>query len=153
MIEQIAITTRDTEKTKELLGEIFGAEFITDEVEAVGTVFGTPTQNKAELNFSYQLGKFEFEILKYKEGDNWVERNGQEYGMTHLGLHVDDIEAWKRKMSGLGFIIAQEVKTINHTNHVIKGKRLYHYVIFDTREVLGFDLKLIKRLEVEDGSD
>jgi hypothetical protein len=37
--------------------------------------------------------------------------------------------------------------TISHTNPVIAGKRWYTYVIFDTRSILGIDLKFIVRRE------
>jgi hypothetical protein len=35
----------------------------------------------------------------------------------------------------------------SHTNPVISGKRWYNYVIFDTKEILGVDLKFIVRKE------
>ena len=46
--------------------------------------------------------------------------------------------------------MAQEVFTESHTNPVIAGKRSYNYVIFDTREILGVDLKFIVRINKDD---
>jgi hypothetical protein len=43
--------------------------------------------------------------------------------------------------------VAQEVLTQSHTNPVISGKRWYNYVIFDTKDILGVDLKFIVRKE------
>ena len=45
-----------------------------------------------------------------------------------------------------GIKVAQEVFTKSHTNPVIAGKRKYNYVIFDTKEILGVDLKFIVRI-------
>ena len=42
--------------------------------------------------------------------------------------------------------MAQEVMTESHTNPVIAGKRTYNYVIFDTKEILGVDVKFIVRI-------
>ena len=60
-------------------------------------------------------------------------------------LQPSDIEEMKEKFGKLGLKIVQEVETESHTNEVIKGKRKYNYVIFDTHELFGFDLKLIQR--------
>ncbi len=147
-IEQVAIYTKNPSKAKEALSAIGFNEWHTDHVHAKGEVFGQKGENKAELNFNYQMGDFEFELLNYVEGNNWIEARGQTSGMSHLGLHVDDVEPHKDKMKALGYKIAQEVETISHTNPVIDGKRKYKYVIFDTRAAFGFDLKLIQRIDL-----
>jgi hypothetical protein len=41
------------------------------------------------------------------------------------------------------------VDTYLHTNPVIKDSRRYTYVIFNTRDILGVDLKFIVRRPVE----
>ena len=38
----------------------------------------------------------------------------------------------------------------SHTNPVIAGKRSYNYVIFDTKDILGVDLKFIVRINKDD---
>ena len=71
--------------------------------------------------------------------------------VSHLGMHctADELELWQEFFAERGIGIAQEVVTDSHTNPVISGKRLYNYVIFDTKEILGVDLKFIVRLEPE----
>lgn len=154
-IEQVAIATRDPGRLKAALKLIGLTEWSTDRVRAQGNVFGEHGINDAELNFNYQLGGFEFELLTYKNGPNWLDHiqhrkdPGEYYeGLSHLGMHVEDMEVAKAKLLGAGYSIAQEVVTQSHTNPAIKDSRRYHYVIFYTREAFGFDLKLIKRLAV-----
>ena len=117
-IDQVAIYSEDPEGTKALLDLIFGSDtWHTDHVVASGQVFDQDGQNKAELNFNYQLIKngVEFEVLKYEEGPNWVAENSQTYGVCHLGVHVDDVETISQSLLDMGFKVAQEVRTESHT--------------------------------------
>ena len=109
--------------------------------------------NVANLAFNYQgsavdAKSLELEILDYKIGENWMARRAQ--SVSHLGMHCteDELAAWKAKFAENEIGIAQEVFTESHSNPVIKGKRTYHYVVFDTRNVLGVDLKFIVRRDV-----
>jgi transcriptional regulator of met regulon len=146
-IEQVAIATQDPERLKRELGMALGLDrWSTDQVRASGEVWGEKGENVADLNFNYDLGPFEFELLAYKEGDSWLEGRS---GLSHLGVHVEDMDQARTHFLSLGYRIAQEVRTQSHTNPYIKDSRRYWYVIFNTREAFGFDIKLIKRLEVE----
>jgi len=149
MIEQIAVHTTNPDLLKKMLAEVFERDLTwsDDRVRAEGSVFGEPAINEAALSFNYQLGDFEFEILSYVEGDNWVEERSSP-GVSHFGLHVEDMDKVKAKMSLMGFNIAQEVFTQSHTNPVIRDTRRYWYVIYDTRDHLGFDVKFIQRMAI-----
>ena len=149
-IEQVAITGPCPNEIINNLKKIGLREWSTDTVVTKGTVFGEEdVTNVAELNFNYDLG-FELEVLKYLAGANWHERRQSHRPfLSHIGMHVDtdeELDGWKRIMKGMGIGIAQEVKTLSHTNPIIAGKRNYHYVVFDSVDKLGFDLKLIKRI-------
>lgn len=146
-IEQIAIYSNQPEKLIKAL-EIIGCDdWIHDHVVAGGKVYGAAGTNEADLAFNYQLGNFEFEILHYTKGNHWHKnRKNEAPFLSHLGVHVDNIESIKEKLTKQGIKIAQEVKTKSHTNEMIKNKRNYHYIIFDTRLLFGFDLKLIQRI-------
>lgn len=149
-IQQIAIGTRYPGELIENLKKIGLTEWAQDTVIAKGEVFGEEGENTAQLNFNYQLG-FELEILKYLEGPNWHQARAPHDGvdfLSHMGLHVsaEEMINMKTKMKRLGIGIAQEVYTKSHTNPHIKGKRKYHYVVFDSRDQIGFDLKLIERI-------
>ena len=70
--------------------------------------------------------------------------------VSHLGMHVTsgELEGWRHFFAERGIVVAQEVKTHEHTNPVIAGKRFYTYVIFNTRPILGVDVKFIVRRDV-----
>lgn len=152
-IEQIAFGTTSKKAKSDLIENLskFGWKtWSNDRVEATGIIFGVEGKNSAELSFNYDFG-LELEILTYIDGLNWHgKRNpeGKEIFLSHLGLHVSaqELETIKLIMEFMGIGIAQEVYTDSHTNPVIKGKRKYHYVVFDSEEKLGFDLKLIERI-------
>jgi len=151
-IEQIAIAAKNPEKVIEHLAAIGLTDWCHDEVVATGEVFGVKGTNTAELHFNYQLG-FELEILKYVDGPNWhTQRNfaDQNTFASHMGLHVtaEQMELVKAKMEKARIRIAQEVYTDSHTNKFIDGKRKYHYVVFDSLDAFGFDLKLIERIMI-----
>lgn len=155
-IEQVALKCPDPEAFKSALGVLGLTEWSEDHVVARGTVFGEPVANEADLNFNYDLGPFEFELIKYTNGENWLQRRSDHdvpYGLSHLGLHVkpdQDLDKIIREFQDMGFEPAQELRTLSHTNPAIAGKRTYRYVILDTHRAFGFDLKLIQRINQED---
>jgi len=157
-IEQIAIAPSDPEAAEKLLADMGAVEWARDCVTASGHVFGSKRQsNKANLAFNYDIfdGKGEFEILTYIEGPNWLQASNRGRGVSHLGMHCtsDELLRWRDFFAERGIGIAQTVFTQDHTNPVIAGKRWYNYVIFDTKSILGVDLKFIARLERPGGND
>jgi hypothetical protein len=153
-IEQIAIAPKDPTAAKKLLSEIGAVEWAEDHVVATGSVFGKQGTNEANLSFNYDLfsGK-EFEVLDYTSGSNWVDETTDDRNIvSHLGMHctADELLGWREFFRDRGIEVAQEVFTDSHSNPVIAGKRSYNYVIFDTRKILGVDLKFIVRIEVND---
>ena len=69
------------------------------------------------------------------------------WSVSHLGMHVteDELLEWRKFFAGRKIFVAQELHTDSHSNPVIAGKRWYHYVIFETRHILGVDVKFIVR--------
>lgn len=153
-IEQIAIVPRNPVAAIELLDALGAKEWAMDHVQALGDVFGAgPQFNEADLAFNYQLGRddgkpLEFEVLKYTIGDNWM--HGR-FGVSHLGMHCTEAQLaeFHNFFAARDIEVAQEVDTQSHTNPVIAGKRRYKYTIFNTRHILGVDLKLIVRKDYE----
>lgn len=149
-IEQIAYGAKNPQKVIDAYVKLGINEWTKDVVTAEGTVFGHKALNVAELYFNYQLG-FELEILCYVEGRNWHSNRNPTSApvfQSHLGRHATSAEMRStiEKMKAINIGIAQEVFTLKHTNPVIAGKRKYHYVVFDSIAVLGYDLKLIERI-------
>jgi hypothetical protein len=151
MIEQIAICPKDPVRAKELLAAIGADEWAEDHVVATGKVFGEDGTNEADLSFNYDIfsGR-EFEVLDYTAGKNWMDNltRGRN-NVSHLGMHcsADELVQWRAFFKERNIPVAQEVLTQSHTNPVISGKRWYNYVIFDTKDILGVDLKFIVRKE------
>lgn len=150
-VQQVALFPRNAEAAIALLTEMGAGDWARDHVEAVGTVFGDPGRNEADLAFDYELLKSanELEVLDYTSGPNWMATPAHGYSVSHLGMHCseEELDGWKGFFSVRGIRIAQEVLTQSHSNPVIAGKRWYHYCIFDTREILGVDIKFIVRKE------
>lgn len=149
-IEQVAIAPTDPARAKQLLIDMGLADWIEDTVTAAGSVGDRLTANVANLSFNYMplATNLEFEILDYIEGDNWIK--GDVPTVSHLGMHVtaEELESWKEFFISRGIFIAQQVHTSRHTNQfLIDNGRKYNYCIFDTRRILGVDIKMIVRIE------
>lgn len=152
-IEQIALCPRDPERAVQFLKDVGLKDWVQDHVVAGGKVFGAPCKNEADLAFNYQStrpdGKpLELEVLHYTSGFNWMA--GRPPMVSHLGMHctAEELEEFRRKFTEAEIRVAQEVFTESHTNpYLLEVKRKYQYVIFDTREILGVDLKFIVRRE------
>lgn len=149
-IEQIAICPRDPEAAIELLTAMGAGEWAKDHVVASGYVHGKEGTNEADLAFNYELnGAYEFEVLHYTSGPNWMSDLFRHNSVSHLGMHCKawELAEWREFFAARGINVAQEVFTDSHTNPVIAGKRNYNYVIFDTKEILGVDIKFIVRID------
>lgn len=170
-IEQIALSVPNAARAQDFLAKVGLSEWFHDHVVANGKVFhdhafkGCPIdqQNEADLRFNYQAGNgaddgagkpLELEILDYTTGFNWIKENidfGDAHScqVSHLGMHVsaEELVEWRKFFEAEGIQVAQEVVTESHTNEHIAGKRWYNYVIFDTREIIGVDMKFIVRLD------
>jgi len=153
-IEQIAIMPRDPIAARELLAAMGAVTWAQDHVTATGEVFGEVVDvSEAELSFNYEMNRqdgkpIEFEVLHYVKGsEHWLE--GASPSVSHLGMHAseEDLEKWRKFFGDRGIRVAQELRTRHHTNPVIAGKKWYSYVIFDTRRILGVDIKMIVRRE------
>ena len=148
-IEQVAINPPNPEIAQAFLAELGAAEWCKDQVRASGNVYGAPTQSVANLAFNYSIMPGgEFEVLSYLAGENWLEGGCRSGGVSHLGMHcsAEELIKWREFFAAKGVPVAQEVVTTSHTNPAIKDDRRYNYVIFDTKAIIGVDLKFIVRL-------
>lgn len=164
-IEQVALCPQDPFAAIALLTKMGLGDWARDHVVAVGRVWHVGGTNEADLAFNYQstpgmhhhpsgvlkndaeIKPLELEVLHYTDGPNWMQAHGP--SVSHLGMHcsVEELARWRAFFENEGISEAQSVRTISHTNPVIAGKRSYNYVIFDTRAILGVDVKFIVRIE------
>jgi hypothetical protein len=163
-IEQIALYPQNSERARTFLAKLGLSEWFHDNVVARGEVFSeTACENQAHLAFNYQAGNgsdteagkpLELEVLDYQVGENWMDvsiesgETGKFGGVSHLGMHVteEQLVEFDKVMRENDIEIAQRVHTKSHTNPAIKDSRRYKYVIYDTRFLIGVDLKFIVRL-------
>jgi len=150
-IEQVALFPADPAAAIELLTAMGLGAWARDNVLAEGKVFGDRALSQGALAFNYEASSdkaLELEVLNYVVGDHWM--SGREPSVSHLGMHcsAEDLEKWRTFFAERKIKVAQEVNTIRHTNPVIAGKRFYTYCIFDTRRILGVDVKFIVRRDV-----
>lgn len=156
-VEQLALAPVNSDVAREFLEAIGLTEWFEDHVTARGLVYGKgPETNEANLSFNYQATPeerkpLELEILDYTKGPNWVDVGPGRNTVSHLGMHVtaEELDDWRELMAERGIEVAQEVITHDHTNEAIKDSRRYNYVIFDTKHLIGVDLKFIVRLPYE----
>lgn len=152
-IEQVAFCPVDPERAIAFLKKVGMEEWIKDHVVANGKVFNADGRNEADLAFNYTaLGDArELEVLHYTEGPNWMS-GFRSNSVSHIGMHVtaEELVEWRKFFEAEGIAIAQEVFTESHTNKfLLECGRKYNYCIFDTRDIIGVDMKFICRIEKE----
>lgn len=151
--EQIAYYTVQPEIALLHLEQKFGMKkWVHDTCMADGLVFGKPvTGVVGELWFNYDTPGMEFELLHYPGKDNWHAARGAFPGpmfLSHMGYHVPDMAVARVRFERMGWKVAQEVRTTYHSNPYLQERgRTYHYVVWDSLHIIGFDLKLIQRVE------
>lgn len=166
-IDQIALYPILSEHALIFLQKLGLTDWTEDIVQAQGKVGGYDAANVAQLNFNYQAGNgseggkpLELEVLEYIDGKNWMDdaidrgEVADTGAVSHLGMHVteEELAEFHLIMQDHGVSIAQEVLTTAHTNPAIKDTRRYKYVIYDTRDLIGVDLKFIVRLPYQNKS-
>lgn len=149
-IEQLALrlNPKRAEEALKFLAACGISNWTDDRVVASGTVHARSCENTANLRFNYDaFAGNELELLQYTRGENWLDREGSESIVSHIGMHCEeaDLAAWRRVMVQFQITLAQEVWTDSHTNPRIARCRRYHYVIYATRDLIGVDLKFIVR--------
>lgn len=149
--DQIAFACKNRSH-QALAASLMAGDWIEDEVLAEGFVHGKASMNRAHLMFNYD-GPVEHELLCYLSGDNWVRYIdfgvGERFVLSHLGWHVEDADKASELLLPM-FKVAQEVVTLSHTNpYLIEQRRTYRYIIHDSRASLGFDIKLIERIQAD----
>ncbi len=149
-LEQIAFHAADPMAMRESLYRRFGMkEWVMDEVTGVAEIFGEErsTPIHAHLMFNHDM-PVEYEIINAEGSTCWHyirDKDKQQMNfLSHMACHVPNIVA---ALEHLPYPIAQTMVTFNHTNaYLVRENRTYIYVVLDTVNIFGFDLKLIQRI-------
>ncbi len=143
-IAQTAIVVEDLERTVEKYWEVFGIgpwHFYTYEKPLVKEMSyqGKPADYAMRIALSY-FGPSRIELIEAKRGDSvyadFVREHG--YGVQHLGLLVDDMQAAIALAEAAGYAVVQDGSGFG-----LDGDG--HYAYLDTAEDLGVMLELIER--------
>jgi hypothetical protein len=151
-ISQVAIYVPDQSVVLRNMEQVFGPlNFYSDELEMVGNMRGLlEFIPPILLGFTHLLmDGVELEYITSSGHQHWhsvmlEESKGKPF-LSHLGAYVsqEDIAIMTMKMDKLGILQLQNTYSYNHTNPRGDGtERHYTDVIFDTRDFLGFNLKL-----------
>lgn len=107
----------------------------------------------AEMAFNYQAMPMELEFLHYAgHGHRHAEREKLTRipFISHMSVHVDSVRAQMELMRSVyGMRPYWLFVTSEHSNPNVRGKKRFVECIFDTRQMLGYDIKCIERIPWE----
>ena len=143
-IAQIAIVVEDLDQTVKNYWEIFGIgpwHFYTYQRPLLKLIryYGKDVDHSFRIALSY-LGPTRIELIEVQRGDSiyadFIQEHG--YGVQHLGILVEDIDAAKKEAQVRGFQIIQEGAGFGPDGDG-------HYAYLDTEERFGVIFELIDR--------
>lgn len=125
-----------------------------DQALLVGQDRGVQVSKKATMAFNYDIMPLELEYVSYHGPRNSVdERSGSVPFLSHLSTIVEDVDdEMGRIEKETGLRPYHQFVTEGHTNPKVKFKKRFKEAIYDTRFVLGFDIKLIQRVPWDYGN-
>jgi len=142
-IGQIALIVEDLDKTVETYWKLFGIgpwHFYTYGKPLVKrmTYRGQPGHYKMRIALSW-IGSLRIELIEMLEGETiyaeFVEEHG--YGLHHLGVLVEDMEAAIAQAEAAGLTVTQDGAGFG-----LDGDG--HYAYLDTEDKIGITLELIQ---------
>ena len=143
-VAQIAYVVKDLDEIVKNYYEYFGIgpwHFYTYEKPFVKdmTRDGKPADYSMRVALSY-FGPTRIELIQQLEGDtvyrDFIEKHG--YGVQHLGVLVDDMDAAIKEAEEAGFPMIMDGSGFGPDGDG-------HYAYLDTEELLGTTLELIQR--------
>jgi hypothetical protein len=120
-----------------------------DQATLVGTEHGESSQKDAQMFFNYDVMPLELEYVHYStEYRNSRDmRDGHPPFISHLSTYVEDLDD---EVQRIREEFAQDpyhrFLTYNHENPNVVGVKRFREAIFDTSNLLGYDIKLIQRV-------
>ena len=143
-IAQVALVVEDLDKTVENYWRLYGIGpwyFYTYGKPLLKRMsyHGQPSEYKMRIALSY-LGPMRIELIELGEGDtvyaDFVRTHG--YGVHHLGILVEDMEAALAEAAAAGVAMLQDGAGFGRDGDG-------HYAYLDTEDEIGVMLELIER--------
>lgn len=160
-IDQLSLAPNNPAAAKALLSEMDAqtTQWHHDLVRAHGHVHGFDATQLAEHSFHYGFSHdkrdpghwpLEVEVVQRVEGSDWLGANTPTVASIGMRCSDEELTAWRLFFERRRIPVAQEFVTATHTNPALakKGRR-YRHVVFNTRAILGVDVKFTVRLNSE----
>lgn len=144
----------DHYKAIEEFGRLFGKKMYTDHLTMTGQMRRQIAIDiPLDLSFDHEMmDGVEIEYISSTSAEHWhqeiIKTNGNQPFLSHLGVYCekDEMNSIMLIMAGLFVPILQRTLSSNHTNKRagddLFSSRSYLDVIFDTRALVGFNVKL-----------
>lgn len=140
------------------LNDCLGFDMYSDSLRMKGDINGMVADVDLLLSFNHDLfDNTELEYITSANMTHWhhdlARNNGYKPFLSHFGAYLDE-EEFDSVVADLverGYKMIQNTESYNHSNKRAgdedESSRHYNDVIFDTRLIMGFNIKLTKRVE------
>lgn len=146
---QVAIFTDHAEEAVEEYQAMGYTEWVNDTADLIGYFHGQFVVTKATMWFNYDIFPGELEFLEYEGPNRHADegRTGEKPFISHMSTYSDSVfrdsvDFWKK----FGKLPYHQFITANNSNPAVAGKKRFIECIYDFRDLLGFDIKLIQKV-------
>lgn len=147
---QIAIYHHDPEMAMEEWCEMGFNNWTGDRAELVGTEWSMPSSKVGTMWFNYDIAPLELEYVKYNREyrHSADDRDGHPPFLSHMSTYCEDVYSVAYRLwSQYRLVPYHRFVTKNHLNPYVLEKGIrFMEAIYDTRNLLGYDVKLIQRV-------
>lgn len=146
---QVAMYTKDLNRAVEAMRMLGYNDWHEDTADLDGFYVGKKCRIQARMAFNYQMlpGK-ELEFVEYFDhpDDRYRDLPAGPF-ISHMSVYVDDVEKAVLDIdSQHGMLPFHEFETSGHTNPRVAGKKSFKEAIYNFRQSLGFNIKLIEKV-------
>lgn len=150
---QVAIYHADPESAVLEWSDLGYDKWTSDTATLVGTEWGDPSQKEGEMWFNYDILPMELEYVKYNTPFRHTldDRDGHPPFISHMSTYVEDLDEKLEEIEQtIGIRPYHEFQTHDHTNPTVVERKLrFKEAIYDTRRLLGYDVKMIQRVTAD----
>ena len=142
---QIAIYAAHQDDAVEFYRNLGHNDWIEDYASLVGWLDGELVETQAHMQFNYDIMPMELEFLTYSGPNRHAAqgRDGEVPFISHMSVYTDDVFEIIKQFRMKPY---HRFVTRNHANPGVAGKKRFIECIYDTRNVLGYDIKFIQKV-------
>ena len=142
---QIAIYAANQDNAVDFYKEMGHTDWIEDFAILHGWLDGELVETKAHIQFNYDIMPMELEFLTYMGPNRHTAqgRDGVVPFISHMSVYTDDVFDVAMNMPMKPY---HRFVTRDHMNPGVRDKKRFIECIYDTRNVLGYDIKFIQKV-------